>query len=178
MVKTATVSKTAVVCKDWEGAEARLLELGFLRRRMAQQEGAMNDRLTEIRAEFEPGLTGLQAEIKEIEDGLERFARERRKEFDGQSKKLFFGVFKFRKCAPAAEISDEEKTLELIEKCFNDDLAKQLIDRKPRLVKDALKKLGEKSLALIGVKVTQAETFRIEIKEDRVEEELKKRGQA
>lgn len=146
--------------ENWNDIDLALFEIARRSLEAAALEADLGLEIQQVRGRYEGRIEALRAEREEIEGRVAAFCLARREEFSGKrSRRLRFGRIGFR----ASERIDvprelEETVLETLKSLGFSDC----VERRERLDRNAMKRLGEADLARCGARRVKEDHVRIE----------------
>ena len=158
--------------------ELGLNEIAKSEAQIAKMEAAMNGKINSIKEKFNDDSRELRAESDLLRSEVEVYCIKNKFEFDKQRTKEFtIGAIGFRTNPPKVQLLNRKynlKTaLELIKRVFTGSYVrvKEEIDKETILADYSQKKINDESLAGVGLKIDQDETFFIDINWEKLEPE-------
>jgi len=157
-VKSDKANLTPVT--DWQHADQIIRNIAQCQGKIKEQNKKAIEAINKVKSALIAANNPLQERIKCDTARLEAFALSHKDDFKKQkSRKLNFGVIGWRK---STAIKIKKTTLELIKKLFTAAKAKTFIRTKETVDKEALAKLNDNELALVGARRDAKEVFFVE----------------
>lgn len=153
--------------KDWNEVDAALRRLGQIRREVATEEGKLNKRVENLRAEYSEKVKPLGEEAKRLEKDIKMFCESRPEDFQSaRSKVLTFGTVGFRLVRKIV-VHNTANTIAAIRRLFPSK-EEVFLNTKTTLDKEALEDLEDSELATIGCTRKESDSFSYEVKEEKL----------
>lgn len=149
-------------------AEAALQTIGVKQREIARLEADMNDRINELKAEYQAQIAPINEEIKENFQGLHIWAEANRKDLlVGRSKtvKMGTGEIAWRMAPPSCSVRGADAVIEALERQGKSEA----IRLKKEVAKDVILNDPDAYRDIKGITVTQKEEFVVKPYETNVE---------
>jgi len=157
--------------KTYEELEEKLKEYSINFATLHRKEAEMNERLNQIKEDFDEKTKELRYTIDTLSTEISMFCTKNKSDFDKvRSKEFQFGTVGFRVNPPKVTLLNRKynlKTvLELVKRLYKKAYVrvKEDLDKEAILADYASKKLDDGKLAGIGLKVDQDEQFYIDAK--------------
>jgi phage host-nuclease inhibitor protein Gam len=169
--KRTTIRKKAFPVHSYEEADQVLRQVAVLKAQVSSSVAAYNQREQERRAKLTVEITPWQEQIAEMEEGLLRFASDRRDDFDKKkSRDLNHGTIGFRMNPPSIKAIKGvtlEAALKLVKAskhAWRFIRQKEEINRDEILTALAAKEISEAELTPLGLCKDQVEEFYYDLK--------------
>lgn len=169
--KRTTVRKKAYPVHSYEEADLVLQQVAVLKSQVDKAFASYNEREQERRARLTAEVSPLQERIAEMEEGLLRFASDRRDDFDKKkSRDLNHGIIGFRMNPPSIKALKGitlEAALKLVKAskhAWRFVRQKEEINREEILTALAAKEISEDDLTPLGLYKDQVEEFYYDLK--------------
>jgi|GEM_PF-1060370 phage host-nuclease inhibitor protein Gam len=157
--------------RDWEGAVAALRKIGSLERGIELAEASLQETIAQAKEQAASYVKMLQVEIKLAALELKAFCEARQADLGPKkSKALNFGVLGFR-WSTKIMLPRSEAALAGVLTMLKALEQRQCIQTKETILKDEVKKLGEKNLAqlaAVGLRKQAGDAFFYEINRERI----------
>ena len=154
--------------KSLADANSALAEIGELKRRITLIETEMNEQIDRARAEAEVEAAPLQAQVAQIEAGLQAFAEFSKRELfkEKRSAELDFGTIGFRK---SSQIKTKPKfTWKMVLAKLKEMKFATAIRTKEEINKEELSGWPEERLELVGARRVEKDQFWYEVNCDNI----------
>jgi len=149
----------ALVLPDWKAVEARLKELGEIRRRVTSTTAVANAKVSPIMEKLAADTDADNAQDKRIVDALKVFTLANAHDLDGRRKVLTFGQVALRTVITLKPLADWtfDKVLDRLRELKR----KAFITVKESISKEAIEaaKLSDEKLAELGLRMVEEEKF-------------------
>ncbi len=166
-----TIRKKAFPVHSYDEADQVLRQIAVLKSQIAASAALYNQREQERRAKLTEEVTPLQERVAEMEEGLLRFASDRREDFDKKkSRELNHGIVGFRMNPPSIKAIKGvtlEAALKLVKAskhAWRFVRQKEEINREEILTAIAAKEIAEDDLTPLGLYREQVEEFYYDLK--------------
>lgn len=166
----ARIKPDAYIVRDLKGAEAALLEIAELDRKVRTEEAIMNATIDQAKARHRAESEPLKERRKELGNALASFAELNKAELFGKKRSLDlgFGVIGFRLAHTLRTLP--RVTWEMVLTRLRELGFSQAIRIKEEVNKEELRGWPEERLATVGARLVTADEFYIEINQERLEE--------